>query len=178
MILSLIVAASANGAIGKDNHLPWRLPADLKRFKALTLNHPVIMGRKTFESIGKPLPGRTNLVVTNQPNLKACGCLVAHSLEEALERCRDEEEVFVIGGETLYREALPLAGRIYLTSIHQDFEGDRFLFPIEPDAWHEVAREDHPPGGENVFAYSFVTYERREKLRGQTPEKGSDPKRS
>ncbi|MBI1953400.1 MAG: dihydrofolate reductase [Candidatus Omnitrophica bacterium] len=161
MILSLICAASANGAIGIDNHLPWRLPADLKRFKALTLNHPVVMGRKTFESIGKPLPGRTNLVVTNQPSLKASGCLIAHSLEEALERCRDEEEVFVIGGETLYREALPLAGRIYLTRLHQDFEGDRFLFPVDPAIWAQTSREDHQADPENPYAYSFITYERK-----------------
>ena len=161
MTLSLICAASANGVIGMDNRLPWRLPADLARFKKLTMGHPILMGRKTFESIGKPLPGRTNLVVTRQADFKACGCLVAHSLQEALQRCENEEQVFVIGGETLYREALPLADRIYLTRIHRDFEGDRFLFPIDQAIWAQTSREDHEADPENPYAYSFIIYEQK-----------------
>lgn len=160
MTLSLIVAASRNGVIGKENKLPWRLPADLKRFKQLTGGHPVIMGRKTFESIGKPLPGRTNIVVTRQKDFQACGVLVAHSLENALRYCEKEPEVFAIGGATIYEQALPLADKIYLTLIHQDFEGDA-RFEFDRSAWKEVSREDHPPDAANPHPYSFLTLEKK-----------------
>lgn len=159
-VVSLICAASSNGVIGVDNRLPWRLPADLKRFKELTMNHPIVMGRKTFESIGKALPGRTNIVITRQPEFKACGATVVHSLEEALRLCEDQAEVFAIGGASIYQQALKFADRIYLTLIHQDFKGDTHLFEWEKAVWKETQRENHTPDGENLFPYSFVTFER------------------
>ena len=159
MIVSLIVAVSQNGVIGKENRLPWRLPADLKWFKRLTLNHPVIMGRKTFESIGKPLPDRTNIVITRQPDLDAGGAIIAPSIEAALQVCaeNDETEVFVIGGAMIFVEAMPAATNLYLTLIHQDFEGDTF-FRWDKTGWREVAREDHAPDAQNQYRYSFITY--------------------
>ncbi len=179
MRISLIVAASRNGVIGKNNRLPWHLPADLKRFKQITTGTPIIMGRKTFKSIGKPLPGRTNIVITHQENLKLKDVVIAHSLREALEACdrgataqRSEEmvalplsadrggdeEVFVIGGAQIFEQALPLADRIYLTRIDQDFEGDTFLFSINPKIWKEISREDFPA---DPLPHSFLTYEKR-----------------
>jgi dihydrofolate reductase len=135
------------------------LPADLKRFKELTLGHPVIMGRKTYESIGKPLPGRTNIVVTKQRDFKAGGCLVAHSIEEAIQLCKEEIEVFIIGGESIYRQALQHADKIYLTRIHRDFKGDTCL-EWDDSAWKEVLRENHPADSQNPYPYTFVTLER------------------
>lgn len=148
--------------IGSGNKLPWHLPADLKRFKALTLNHPVIMGRKTFESIGKPLPGRTNIVVTRQKDLKPCGYLVAHSTDEALQLAQDSQEIFAIGGLKIFEAFLPYADKIYLTMIHHDFEGDTRLFTIEEKSWQEVSREDFPADSENRYPYSFLIYERKD----------------
>ena len=160
MRISLIAAVSRNGVIGHKGSIPWRLPADLKRFKQLTMGHPIVMGRKTFESLGKPLPGWTNIIVTRQPDFKACGALVARSLEEALRLCEGAEEVFVVGGASIYRQAIPLADRIYLTEIHQEFEGDTF-FPFDRSAWKEAAREDPAPDGDHPCSYSFVTLTRR-----------------
>ena len=157
-MISLIVAASRNGVIGKDNKLPWHIPDDLKRFKTLTMGHPVLMGRKTFESIGKPLPGRTNIVVTHQKDFACCGALTAPSLEEALRITEKETEVFVIGGAQIFEQALPLADQIYLTRINRDFEGDTFLFPIDPAAWKETSREDHLT---EPLPHTFLTYEKR-----------------
>ncbi|MBI3318945.1 MAG: dihydrofolate reductase [Candidatus Omnitrophica bacterium] len=154
MTVSLIVAVSRNGVIGNEGKLPWRLPADLKRFKQLTMGHPIIMGRKTFESIGKPLPGRTNIVITRQKNLQACGALVAHSLEEALRLCEKEQEAFVIGGASIYPEALGQADRIYLTEVHADFEGDA-RFQLDRAGWKEASREDHFDETSGCF-YSFI----------------------
>lgn len=161
MIISLICAVSQNGVIGLDNRLPWRLPADLKRFKNLTMGHHLLMGRKTYESIGRPLPGRTNIVLTRQPDFQAENCLIAASLEEALELCEDDDEVFVIGGAAVYRQALPLAHRIYLTLIRQDFEGDTFLFEIDQTCWQEIWRADFAPDETNPFSYSFMTLEKK-----------------
>ena len=158
MQISLIVAASQNGVIGKGNKLPWKLPADLKRFKELTMGHPVILGRKTFESIGKPLPGRTNIVVTKQKNYPAEGIRVAHSVEEAIRSCGDAEEIFVIGGASLYGQALPYADKIYLTIIHQDFEGDTRLFDLDEKIWRETFRE---PGSESSLPHTFLIYEKK-----------------
>lgn len=156
MTISIICAVAANGVIGIDNRLPWTLPADLQRFKALTMGHPIVMGRNTYESIGKPLPGRTNIVVTRQPGLKICGALTAGSLEQALALAANAPEVFVIGGANLYAQALPLADRIYLTEIHQDFDGDARMPAVDRTRWRETAREDHPADGSSP-AYSFVT---------------------
>jgi len=161
MRLSLICAAASNGVIGLENRLPWKLPADLRRFKALTMSHHVIMGRKTYESIGKALPGRVNIVVTRQPGYRAEGCLVAGSLEQALALAHGDTEAFVVGGASLYAQALPLADRLYLTEIHQVFDGDTRMPPLDEAAWRQTAREDHGPGPEVPFAYSFITLDRR-----------------
>ncbi len=144
MTLSIIVAMTEERVIGKDNHLPWYLPEDLKRFKKITMGHPIIMGRKTYESIGKPLPGRTNIVLTKNPDFHPDGVLVAQTLENAIQLAQSHaggEESFVIGGETVFRAALPKANRLYLTLIHQKFSGDTWFpsvniqkeFPIEKE---------------------------------------------
>ena len=156
MALSLVVAVSQNGVIGWNNRLPWHLPADLKHFKQLTLGHPILMGRKTFESIGKPLPGRTNIVISLQKNLSCCGALTAPSLEKGIELCGNADEIFVIGGESIYRQALPLADRIHLTLVHAEFEGDAH-FEWDRAGWKEIAREDHPADPANPYPYSFLT---------------------
>ena len=158
--LSLIAAVAANGVIGSDNALPWRLPEDLKRFKALTLGHPVIMGRKTYESIGRPLPGRRNIIVTRNAAYAAEGCETARSLGDALAACNGTaEEVFVIGGAQIYAEALPLAQRLYLTEIGRDFPGDARFPEFDRDAWRETAREKQSTAEGLVFA--FAVYDRR-----------------
>lgn len=157
--LALIAAVAANGVIGSDNALPWRLPEDLKRFKALTLGHPVIMGRRTFESIGRPLPGRRNIVVTRNADWRAEGCETAASLEAALAAAgAAEDEVFVIGGAQLYAEALPLARRLYLTEIRHAFEGDARFPDLGRGTWQETAREHHRSA--DGLEYDFAIYER------------------
>ena len=157
--LALIAAVASNGVIGSDNALPWRLPEDLKRFKALTLGHPVIMGRKTFESIGRPLPGRRNLVITRNAGYRAEGCEVLASLGAALAACAGgTDEVFVIGGAQIYTEALPLAQRLYLTEIRRDFPGDARFPAWRSDRWKEVAREKC--SGEDGLQYDFAVYDR------------------
>ena len=161
MIVSLLVAMSRNGVIGRDNRLPWRLPADLRRFKRLTLGHAIIMGRKTHESIGKPLPGRRTLVLSRDPDYRDEGVTVASSLAEALALCEGEEEVFVVGGESVYREALPLADRLYLTWIDADFEGDVVFPTVDLYSWSLHIAEDHEPDDESPLGYSFRIYERR-----------------
>lgn len=166
MTLSVIVAAARNGVIGRNNALPWHLPEDLRYFRRVTMGKPVVMGRKTFESIGRPLPGRTNIVVTRQAGYAPEGARVVASLAEALALAEDialidgTEELMVIGGAEIYREALPLATRLYLTEVHADVEGDAFLPPIDWVQWREVARERHDAGGSNPYPYSFVIYER------------------
>ncbi len=160
MRVSLIAAMSENGVIGKKNALPWRLPADLKRFKQLTVGHPIIMGRKTWESIGRALPGRESIVISKNPRFQAPGARVVGSLEEALERCAGEEEVFVIGGEAVFRLALPRAERLYLTLVRAQVEGDIF-FPADlSQGWKLVQDEPHPADGQNPHPYSFRVYER------------------
>ncbi len=162
-MLALIVAASRNGVIGAGGKLPWHLPADLQRFKQITMGHPILMGRKTFESIGKPLPGRTNIVITRQKGFQCCGTTAVHSLEEALQMCdrgataQRSKEVFVIGGAEIFQQALPFADRIYLTRINQDFEGDTYLFDIDPAAWKETSREDFPA---DPLPHTFLTYQK------------------
>ena len=157
-MISLIVAASQNGIIGANNQLPWRLPADLKRFKQLTMGHPILMGRKTFESIGKPLPGRTNIILSRRKELTCCGAMVVNTLEEALLYCENEKELFVIGGAEIFAQTLSFTDRIYLTTIHKDFEGDARLFEIDPKVWKETAREDFLA---EPLPYSFITLERK-----------------
>ena len=161
MNISIIVAASRNNVIGKDNQLIWRLSADLKRFKALTTGHTIIMGRKTFDSIGKPLPNRTSVIITRQEGYKQDGCIVVHSLEEALEAVKDQEKVFIIGGGTIYKEAIDKADELYLTLVHHEFEGDTYFPEIKNDQWESIHREDCLPDEKNEYAYSFIDYKRK-----------------
>jgi dihydrofolate reductase len=159
-MLSIIAALSRNRVIGKDNQLPWRLPADLKHFKSVTLGKPVIMGRKTFESIGRPLPGRDNIVVTRDPKFHADGIAVAHSLDDALAQVHDVPEIMLIGGAQLYAESLARAQRLYLTLIHADVDGDAHFPDYDPADWRETAREDHAADENNHYSYSFQILER------------------
>ena len=162
MIVSLVVARAENGVIGVENRLPWHLPADLKHFKATTMGKPIVMGRRTFESIGKPLPGRDNIVVSRAAAFAAPGCRVVHSFEEALQVAEESRagEIMVIGGAMLYEHALPHADRIYLTLVHTRVEGDVFFPALEATVWREVSHEDHGPDARNPHAYSFLVYER------------------
>ena len=161
MNISIIVAIADNGVIGKDNQLPWRLPADLRHFKSVTMGHPVIMGRKTYESLGKPLPGRTNIVVTRQCELKDEGWLFASSLNDALlisntRLACDQDEIMIIGGAQLYSEALTLAQRLYITEVHGLFEGDTYFPEYDHSAWQEKERNDYSADEKNNHAYSFT----------------------
>src|SRR6202171_4895790 len=158
--VALIAAVARNGIIGAGNRLPWHLPEDLSRFRTLTSGHTVIMGRKTWESIGKPLPNRQNIVVSRQAGLLIDGASVAHSLDEALSLAVRQDPVFVIGGEALYRLALPLAAVLYLTEIDRDFPGDARFPAFERAAWREVAREVREPASDDGFASHLATYER------------------
>jgi len=158
--ISIIAALAENRVIGRDNRLPWHLPADLGRFKALTMGKPMLMGRRTWESLPGPLPGRPHLVLTRDPDYRADGCRIVHSLKEALEAADDAPELMVIGGAELYAQALPLADRLYLTLIQASPDGDAFFPEYDPGDWREIGREDHPPGGRNPYRYSFLTLER------------------
>jgi len=156
--LSLIVAVARNGVIGKDNTLPWHLPEDLKRFRALTTGHHIIMGRKTYESIGRLLPGRTTVIVTRNKEYRVPGALIADSLQRAVALCGDDEEAFLIGGAELFREGMQRCDRIYLTEIDADFAGDVFMPLLDPADWHEVSRERHASG--QGWDYGYINYER------------------
>jgi dihydrofolate reductase len=159
--VSIVAALASNRAIGFGNAMPWRLPEDLKRFKRLTMGHAVIMGRKTFESIGSPLSGRNNIVISRSRRRSFPGCVVVHSLEAALVEAADSAEAFVIGGAQIYALALPHARRLHMTEIARDFEGDAFFPEFDRSRWREVSREKHPSGGAEGFDYAFVEYERR-----------------
>lgn len=160
MVLSIIVAAAENNVIGRDNGLVWRLSADLKRFKALTTGHTILMGRKTYESVGKALPNRRNIVISRNPDYKAAGCEVVRGVEEALELTKGEDEVFVTGGGTIYKELWDKADRLYLTVVHQECEGDTVIPPVDPGKWKEVSREAHQADEKNECDYTFINYER------------------
>lgn len=153
MRLSLIVAMAANRIIGRAGQLPWHLPTDLERFKRVTLGYPLVMGRKTFESIGRALPGRITIVLSRQPDYQVTGCQVASSLEAALKLVWDYDEVFVCGGEDVYRQALPLAQRIYLTELAREVEGDTF-FPEIPE--HFLAIEEEEVVEEETYRFSIL----------------------
>jgi dihydrofolate reductase len=160
MSLSLIVAVAKNGVIGRTNQLPWHLPADLRYFKRVTMGKPVVMGRKTYDSIGKPLPGRPNIVVTRDAAWIAEGVSVAHSMPEALalaNKMADGGEVMLIGGAESFAEAVDYADRLYFTEVHRDYEGDVTFPHPDPAVWREISREDH----DGDPAYSFVVLERR-----------------
>ncbi len=167
MKISLIVAMASNCAIGLNNQMPWHLSADLKKFKSITMGKPIVMGRKTFESIGRPLPGRTNIIISRNTDYTQTGCLVFNGIDEALNSaCQLADEVFVIGGSTLYDEFLPRADKLYLTQINQAFEGDTFFPEINRDEWCEVGREDIDNDPQVAFSYSFLQLERHSKLVG------------
>ena len=161
MHISLIAAMARHRVIGKDNGLPWRLPADLKHFKTVTLGKPVIMGRKTFESIGKPLPGRTNIVVTRDPAFAAEGCDIAHSLDAAIAAAGDVPEAMIIGGANLYAQALPRATRLYLTLIDVEVEGDAWFPDYNKDEWREVECVAGTQDDNNHHPHRFVVMERQ-----------------
>lgn len=161
MIVSLIVAVGRRHEIGKDGRMPWHLPADLRHFKAMTLGKPVLMGRKTLDAIGRPLPDRRNLVITRDRQFSAPGCEVVHSLEEAFTRAKPAAEVMVIGGGEIYRAAWPQARRVYLTRIEAEVPGADTFFPeLLPAEWKQVSREDHRADAKNTYDYSFLLYEK------------------
>ena len=159
-MVSIIVAMGRNRVIGKDNSLIWHLPADLKHFKETTMGRPVIMGRKTFESVGKPLPGRTNIIVTRRKDYRAQGCLAAGSVEQALELVAGEPEVFIAGGGEIYRQSLPLADRMYITIIDHDFEGDTFFPEFSVKKWKISQEIYHPADDRNKYPMVFRIYKR------------------
>ncbi len=161
MLISLVAAVASNRVIGRGGRLPWRLPDDLKHFRARTLGKPVIMGRRTFESIGKPLPGRRNVVVTHHVDFAAEGCTVVHDLDAALDAAGAAPEIVVIGGASLYLDFLPRAERIYLTEVHAEVEGDVFFPDLDPVDWLEANRERHPADERHAHAFSFVELWRR-----------------
>jgi dihydrofolate reductase len=164
--LSLIAALAENGVIGRDNKLPWHLPNDLKYFRAVTIGKPVIMGRRTWESLGRPLPGRTNIVITRQPAYEATGARVVATLDEAIRLAESvalidgQDECVVIGGAEIYALALPRCDRLYLTEVHATVDGDAYFPVFDRARWRERARERFAAEGPNPFDYSFVVYER------------------
>lgn len=164
-MISIIVAVAENGAIGKDNQLLWRLSADLKQFKALTTGHVIIMGRKTFDSIGKPLPNRTNIVVSRQKSVSADeAVLVASSLQEAIKlayQVKGDDEVFIIGGGNIYEQALELTDKIYLTEVKANIEGDTFFPKLNADEWKEVARQAYEKDEKNDYDFEVITLVRK-----------------
>ena len=160
MIVSLISAMGNGRVIGIENRLPWHLPADMKHFRMLTMGKPVLMGRKTFDSIGKPLPGRTNIVVSQDTDFQPEGVKVARSIAQALSTDKEAEEIMVIGGASFYAQLLPQAQRLYITQIHHDFSGDAFFPPWNPGEWREIEREDHDADDVNIYPYSFITLSR------------------
>lgn len=162
MKVSMIVAVAENRAIGKNNQLLWHLPTDLKHFKNRTLGHPMLMGRNTYESIGKPLPGRTSIIITRQKDYHPAGCMVTHSIQEAIEEAKKIEpnEIFVIGGAQIYEHALSLTDKIYYTQVHHSFNGDTFFPALNPTEWHETRREKFPADEKHAYAYDFVEFER------------------
>lgn len=161
MLISIIVAMDRNRLIGSRNQLPWRLPADLRRFKQITMGHPIIMGRKTHESIGKALPGRENIVVSRTKGYRSAGCTVVSSLDAALATSSSADEVMIIGGATLYEQALPRTQCIYMTRIDHAFDGDAWFPELDAKEWLEIIRDDHAADAENPYRYSFITMERR-----------------
>jgi len=161
MILTIIAAIANNNALGKDNQLIWHLSADLKRFKKLTTGHHIIMGRKTFESIGKPLSNRTTIIITRNKNYKQEGCLVANSLEKAIKMVKNDNTPFIIGGAQIYKEAIKIVDKLDITFVHHDFEADVFFPKIDLKIWKEISRESFKEDEKNKFDYSFVSFERK-----------------
>jgi dihydrofolate reductase len=162
-VLKILVAFDENRVIGKNNTLIWHLPADLKRFKALTTGHVIIMGRKTFESIGKPLPNRMTIVISRQADLQIEGAIITHSVEEAILKAKSltREDIFIVGGAEIYALSLPLADQILVTQLHDIFEGDAFFPEIPLDSWEVIERERGVTDEKNAYQYSYLTYSRK-----------------
>jgi dihydrofolate reductase len=161
MKISLIVAMASNRVIGLNNKMPWHLSADLKKFKKITMGSPILMGRKTHESIGKPLPGRANIIISRNLDYRQDGCFVFNDLKTALDQtCTNAKEIFVIGGSDIYEAILPMADAIYITLINKVFEGDTFFPEIDLNVWSEVEREDIKDDPDATFSYSFLKLEK------------------
>jgi dihydrofolate reductase len=158
--LSLIVAMDDNRLIGSNNNLPWQLPADLAFFKRTTMGKPIIMGRKTFASIGRPLPGRRNIVITRDPAFSAAGCEITNGIQAALALCSEVEEAMLIGGASLYEQTIDQATQLYITRIHHSFEGDTWFPEFDLQVWKQASREDHQADSSNLHAYSFIKFVR------------------
>lgn len=161
MKVTMVVAASTNNVIGRQGSLPWRLPEDMQRFRRLTMGKPVVMGRRTFEAIGKALPGRRNVIISRQPGLRIEGCEVAMSPEAALSLARDAAEVMIIGGGHIYRALLPQADRIEMTRVHVHVDGDTFFPQLSADEWEVTSAEEHPADESRPVGFTFETVERR-----------------
>ncbi len=162
-MITIIAAIADNNALGKDNQLIWHLPADLKRFKQVTLNHHIIMGRKTFESLGKPLPNRTSIIITRNKNYKVAGCILVNSLEEALKAAEKDENPYILGGAEIYKQAIEIADKLDITFVHHNFEADAFFPKIDTTIWKETSRQDFKADDKNKYDYSFVSFEKKEK---------------
>ena len=161
MIISIIAALADNMVIGNKNSLPWKLSADMEYFKKTTLGKPIIMGAKTFESIGMALPNRKNIILSYNKDYKAKGCVIVTSIEKALEEVGEDEEVMIAGGASVYKQFLPLANKLYLTFIHHDFKGDAYFPEFDINQWKEIKRIDKKPDKKNLYSYSFVIFERK-----------------
>lgn len=161
-MIAAVVAVAENNVIGKDNQLVWHLPADLRHFKQLTMGHPIIMGRKTYASIGKPLPGRTSIIITRQADYKAEGCIVVNSVKAAVAKAKElDEQACIIGGAEIYRQSMPYLDTIYITKIHHTFEGDTFFPKLEEADWQKVSEEHHEPDEKNKYSFSFIELRRK-----------------
>ncbi|MBC5775042.1 dihydrofolate reductase [Pontibacter sp. KCTC 32443] len=161
-MIAIVVAVAENNVIGKDNQLIWYLPADLRFFKNLTMGHPIIMGRKTYESIGKPLPGRTTVIITRQQDFEAPGCIVVNSIDEAIaEAHKLDQDIYIIGGAEIYKQALAKTDTIYLTRVHHTFDGDTFFPEINESDWEVASEDKHEPDEKNKCSYSFITLKRK-----------------
>ncbi|WP_417361807.1 dihydrofolate reductase [Galbibacter sp.] len=161
-MITIIAAAAENNALGKDNDLVWHLPDDFKRFKELTSGHPIIMGRKTFESLPGTLPNRTHIIITRRQDFKAVGnCIVVHSLETALKAAQNNSQPFIIGGGEIYKQAMDLADKIELTRVHTSVEADTFFPEIDLAKWELIAKEQHPQDNRHKYAFSYLTYVRK-----------------
>jgi len=160
MIVSIIVAMDINRVIGKENQLPWRLPRELQYVKKTTMGHPIILGRKNYESIGRPLPGRRNIILTRDENFSPEGCEIAHSVEEVYKLCENEEEIFIFGGEQIYKLFLEDTDKLYVTVIHHEFEGDTFFPEIDWTKWKEIFVEQGITDEKNPYEYYYHVFER------------------
>lgn len=162
-MVTIIAAIAKNNALGKNNDLIWHLPADLKRFKQVTTGHHILMGRNTFESIGKPLPNRTTIIITRNNNYFQNGCLIANSIEQAIELAKNDDKIFIIGGAQIYKEALKnkLVDKLDITLVHEEFEADVFFPEIDSNQWQETFRKDYKADEKNKYDYSFISYERK-----------------